>query len=114
MDIWIGFAVAALKAGVSGVVGNEIVQALADQGIDIGSDKLSQYLEKVKKGLGQILTDKSLREMDVPEDQTAYIRNEIKELLQSVSLEEDLFRNCHYDAKSLSEALYNKYKVSAK
>ena len=114
MDIWIGLAVAALKAGVSGAVGNGIVQALADQGIDLGSDKLSRYLEKVKKGLGQILTDKSLREMDVPEDQTAYIRNEIKELLQSVSLEEDLFRNCHYDAKSLSEALYNKYKRQKK
>lgn len=46
MDIWSGFAVAALKAGVSGVVGNEIIQALADQGINIGSEKLGQYLKK--------------------------------------------------------------------
>lgn len=109
MDIWIGFAVAALKAGVLGVVGDGIEQALVDQGIDLGSDQLKRYLERVKRGLGQVLTDKSLKEMDVLDDQTAYIREEIKELLRSVSLDEDLFRNCHYDAKSLAEALYKKY-----
>ena len=109
MDILIGFAVAALKAGVLGVVGDGIEQALVDQGIDLGSDQLKRYLEKVKRGLGQVLTDKSLKEMDVLDDQTAYIREEIKELLRSVSLDEDLFRNCHYDAKSLAEALYKKY-----
>ena len=36
MDILIGFAIAALKTGVSEVVGNEFVQALANQGINIG------------------------------------------------------------------------------
>lgn len=109
MDILMGFAVAALKAGVSGVVGNEIVQALADQGIDIGSDKLSQYLEKAQKELSQVLSDKSLMKMNVPEDHIDYIKEEIKGLLRSISLDEDLFRNCHYDAKSLAEALYKKY-----
>ncbi len=110
MDILIGFAVAALKAGVSGVVGNEIVQALADQGIDIGSDKLSQYLEKSQKELSQVLSDKSLMKMNVPEDYIDYIKEEIKGLLRRISIDEDLFRNCHYDAKSLAEALYKKYK----
>ena len=114
MDILIGFAVAALKAGVSGVVGNEIVQALADQGIDIGSDKLSQYLEKAQKELSQVLSDKSLMKINVPEDYIDYIKEEIKGLLRSVSLDEDLFRNCHYDAKSLAEALYKKYKRQKK
>ena len=114
MDILIGFAVAALKAGVSGVVGNEIVQALADQGIDIGSDKLSQYLEKAQKELSQVLSDKSLMKMNVPEDYIDYIKEEIKGLLRSISLDEDLFRNCHYDAKSLAEALYKKYKRQKK
>ena len=114
MDIWIGFAVAALKAGVSGAVGNEIVQVLADQGIDIGSDKFNQYLEKTQKELSQVLTDKSLIEMNVPKDYIAYVQAEIKELLRSVSLEEDLFRNCRYDAKSLAEALYKKYEEQKK
>ena len=114
MDILIGFAVAALKAGVSGVVGNEIVQALADQGIDISSEKLSQYLEKAQKELSQVLSDKSLIKMNVPEDYMDYIKEEIKGLLRSISLDEDLFRNCHYDAKSLAEALYKKYKRQKK
>ncbi len=114
MDIWIGFAVAALKAGVSGAVGNEFGQALANQGIKIGSEKLSQYLEKVQKELSQILTVKSLRKMNVPEGYIAYVKEEIKELFQSVSLEEDLFRNCRYDAKSLAEVLYKKYKGQKK
>lgn len=114
MDIWIGFAVAALKAGVLGVVGDGIEQALVDQGIDLGSDQLKRYLEKVKRGLDQVLTDKSLKEMDVLDDQTAYIREEIKELLRSISLEEDLFRNCCYDAKSLAAVLYKKYKEQKK
>ena len=114
MDIWIGFAVAALKAGVSGTIGNEIVQALADQGIDIGSDRFSQYLEKTQKELSQVLTDKSLLEMNVPKDYIDYVREEIKELLRSISLEEDLFRNCCYDAKSLAAVLYKKYKEQKK
>lgn len=41
MDILIGFAVAALKAGISGVVGNEFGQTLAKQRINIGSEKPS-------------------------------------------------------------------------
>lgn len=114
MDIWIGFVVAALKAGVSGVVGNEIVQALVDQGIDIGSDKFSQYLEKTQKELSYVLTDKSLMKMNVPKDYFSYVQEEITELLRSISLEEDLFRNCCYDAKSLAEVLYKKYKEQKK
>lgn len=114
MDILMGFAVAALKAGVSGVVGNEIVQALADQGIDIGSDKLSQYLEKAQKELSQVLSDKSLMKMNVPEDYIDYFKEEIKGLLRSISIDEELFRNCHYDAKSLAEVLYKKYKRQKK
>ncbi len=114
MDILIGFAVAALKAGVSGAVGNEFGQALANQGINIGSEKLGQYLEKSQQELSQILTDKSLRKMNVPESYIAYVKEEIKELFQSVCLEEDLFRNCRYDAKSLAEVLYKKYKEQKK
>ena len=52
--------------------------------------------------------------MNVPEGYIAYVKEEIKELFQSVSLEEDLFRNCRYDAKSLAEALYKKYKGQKK
>lgn len=114
MDIWIGFAVAALKAGVSGVIENEIVQALADQGINIGSDKLSQYLEKAQKEFSQVLSDESLMKMNVPEDYIDYVKEEIKGLLRSVSLDEGLFRNCHYDAKSLAGVLYKKYKEQKK
>lgn len=114
MNILSGFAVSALKAGVSGAVRNEIVQALADQGIDIGSDELSQYLEKAQKELSQVLPDKSLKEMKVPEDYIDYIKEEIKGLLRSISIDEDLLRNCHYDAKSLVEVLYKKYKRQKK
>ena len=114
MDIWIGFAVAALKAGVSGAVGNEFGQALANQGIKIGSEKLGQYLEKAQKELSQVLSDKSLMKMNVPEGCIDYVKEEIKGLLRSVSLDEGLFRNCRYDAKSLAEALYKKYKVQKK
>lgn len=114
MDVLIGFAVAALKAGVSGVVGNEFGQALANQGINIGSEKLGQYLKKSQQELSQILTDKSLRKMNVPEGYIVYVQEEIKGLLRSVSLDEDLFRNCHYDAKSLAEALHKKYKRQKK
>ena len=114
MDIWIGFAVAALKAGVSGAVRNGIVQALADQGINIGSDKLRRYLEKSQKELSQVLTDKSLLDMKVPKEYIAYVKEEIKELIQSISLDEDLFRECRYDTNSLAEALYEKYKREKK
>ena len=114
MDIWIGFAVAVLKAGVSGALGKGIVQALADQGINIGSDKLRRYLEKSQKELSQILTDKSLLDMKVPKEYIAYVKEEIRELIQSISLDEDLFRECRYDTNSLAEALYEKYKREKK
>ncbi len=114
MDILIGFAVAALKAGVSGALGKGIVQALADQGINIGSDKLRRYLEKSQKELSQVLTDKSLLDMKVPKEYIDYVKEEIKELIQSISLDEDLFRDYGYDANSLAEALYEKYKREKK
>ena len=87
---------------------------MANQGINIGSEKLGQYLEKSQQELSQILTVKSLRKMNVPEGYIAYVKEEIKELFQTVSLEEDLFRNWRYDAKSLAEALYKKYKGQKK
>lgn len=114
MDVLIRFAVAALKVGVSGVVEDEFVQALANQGINIGSEKLDQYRKKCQQELSQILTDKSLRKMNVPEGYIVYVKEEIEELFQSVSLEEDLFRNCRYDATSLAGALYKKYKEQKK
>lgn len=114
MDIFIGFAVAALKACVSGAVGNEIGQALTNQGIDIGSDKLKQYLEEAQKELSKILTDESLVKMNISKDQTAYVKEEIKELLRSVKLKETLFHDCRYDAKNLAEILYKKYKEQKK
>lgn len=114
MDVLIRFAVAALKVGVSGVVGDEFVQALVNQGITIGSEKLDQYREKCQQELSQILTDKSLRKMNVPEGYIVYVKEEIEELFQSVSLEEDLFRDCRYDATSLAGALYKKYKEQKK
>lgn len=110
MNILIGFAVVALKVGVSGVIENEFAQAFANQGINMGSDKLSQYLEKSQRELSQILTDKNLRKMNVPEEHIAYVREEIKELLQSINLEDNLFHTCHYDAKSLAEVLCEIYK----
>lgn len=85
MDIFIGFAIAALKACVSGAVVNDIGQALANQGIDIGSDKLKQYLEEAQKELSKILTDESLMKMNISKDQTAYVKEEIKELLRTMS-----------------------------
>ena len=114
MDIFIGFAIAALKACVSGAVGNDIGQALANQGIDIGSDKLKQYLEEAQKELSKILTDESLMKMNISKDQTAYVKEEIKELLRSVELNETLFHDCQYDAKILAEILYRKYKEQKK
>lgn len=114
MDILLGFAVATLKAGVSGAVENEFGQALTNQGINIVSEKLGQYLKKSHQELSQILTVESLRKMNVPEGYIVYVQEEIKELLRSVSLDEDLFRNCRYDAKSLAEALYKRYEEQKK
>lgn len=114
MDMLIGFSVAALKAGVSGIVSDGIVKAIANQGIDVSLNRIKQYLEKTQKELSQVLSDKSLREMDTPENHIAYVQREIRELIQSIRLEEDLFRNCQYDADSLSKALYKKYKEQKK
>ena len=36
--------------------------------------------------------------MNVPKGYIVYVQEEIKKLLRSVSLDEDLFRNCRYDA----------------
>lgn len=110
MSIWIGFAVAALKSGVSGVVENEIVKELGIYTLGRGADKLGQYLKKAQEELSAVLSDKNLEKMNVPRDQAAYIKAEIKELIQSVNIDEALFRNCRYDADSLAEALYKKYR----
>lgn len=110
MRILIGFAVAALKAGVSGAVENEVFKDLGIYALERGSDKLEQYLKKAQEELSAVLSDKNLEKMNVPKDQAAYIKAEIKELIQSVNIDEALFRDCRYDADSLAEALYKKYR----
>ena len=110
MSILIGFAVAALKAGVSGAVENEVFKDLGIYALERGSDKLEQYLKKAQEELSAVLSDKNLEKMNVPKDQAAYIKAEIKELIQSVNIDEALFRDCRYDADSLAEALYKKYR----
>lgn len=110
MSILIGFAVAALKAGVSGAVENEVFKDLGIYALERGSDKLGQYLKEAQEELSAVLNDKNLEKMNVPKDQVAYIKAEIKELIQSVSIDEALFRDCRYDADSLAEALYKKYR----
>lgn len=110
MSILIGFAVAALKAGVSGAVENEVFKDLGIYVLERGSDKLEQYLKKAQEELSAVLSDKNLEKMNVPKDQAAYIKAEIKELIQSVNIDEALFRDCRYDADSLAEALYKKYR----
>ena len=107
--IIIQVAAAMSKAVVSGVTENKIVQALAGKGIDTCSDKLGQYLEKAGKELSQVMSEKSLMEMNVPADYIDYIREEITELIGSISLDDELFRNCRYDAESLADVLYKKY-----
>ena len=110
MSILIGFAVAALKAGVSGAVENEVFKDLGIYALERGSDKLEQYLKKAQEELSAVLSDKNLEKMNVTKDQAAYIKAEIKELIQSVNIDEALFRDCRYDADSLAEALYKKYR----
>ncbi|MBM6803616.1 hypothetical protein H6B07_13310, partial [Mediterraneibacter glycyrrhizinilyticus] len=114
MDILIGFAVAAMKAAVSAATENGVIQALANQGIQIGSDKYSQYLKEAQKQISEILTDKSLEKWDIPQDQTAYIREELKELFDTISDEDNLLKDCQYDEKSLTNALYKKYEEQKK
>lgn len=115
MDICMGLVVTVLKAAVSGAIKNEIIAALAEKGIETGSEKLEEYLKKVQKELDTILSDKNLTEkIHVPNDKTGYVREEIKELLQSVEIDEKLFRECNYNAESLSNALYQKYREQKK
>ena len=114
MDILIGFAAAAMKAAVSAATGNGIIQAIANHGIQTGADKCSQYLREAQKQLSEILTDKSLEKWDIPQDQTAYIREELKELFDTISGQDNLLKDCQYDAESLTNALYKRYKEQKK
>lgn len=114
MDILIELAVAALKTWVSGTIESEIGQHLANRGIDIGSARFRQYIEKTQKGLNEVLRDESLIDMKIPEGRTTYIREEIRELLRSISLEETLLRECRYNAQSLGKVLYKKYRQQKK
>ncbi len=114
MDILIGFAAAAMKAAVSAATGNGIIQAIANHGIQTGADKCSQYLREAQKQLSEILTDKSLGKWNIPQDQTAYIREELKELFDTISGQDNLLKDCQYDAESLTNVLYKRYKEQKK
>ena len=109
MNVGIMLAVAALKAGVSSVRVNKIVQELLKQGLEISLDKIREYLQKAKEEVSAVLTDQSLKKMNVPEDKRAYIREEIMELIQKIRIDEELVYECQYDAGSLEKFLLKKY-----
>lgn len=110
MNTLISLVVAALKAAVSGTIKNEIISALAEQGIKISSDKFKEYTEKTQKEVNVVLSDENLNKMNISENYTEYVRAEIKELFRKVDVTEEMFRKCQYDADSLAEILYSKYK----
>ena len=110
MNTLISIVVAALKAAVSGTIKNEIISALAEQGIKISLDKFIEYTEKTQKEVIMVLSDGNLNKMNISENHTEYVRAEIKELFRKVDVTEEMFRKCQYDADSLAEILYSKYR----
>lgn len=110
MNTLISLVVVALKAAVSGTIKNEIISALTEQGIKISSEKFIEYTEKTQKEVNVVLSDGNLNKMNISEDHTEYVRAEIKELFRKVDVTEEMFRKCQYDADSLAEILYSKYR----
>ena len=81
MNGLINLVVVALKAGITGKIKNDILKDVFGQGFDSGYGKIEQYILESNKELEQLLEDKNLQKLDIPENRMKFVRAEVTNLI---------------------------------
>lgn len=115
MGVAINIFSAVLKSVVDNKIGNELANELIGISMDGVSAKsinlINDHIDKEKSKINYILSKENMKTMNISEENADYVAAEIKNLLSTVKITEEVFRQCKYNNMKLSNYLLDKYRV---
>lgn len=116
-DKGMGIAANIVSAVVRSAVGDHFGDGLAREliGISIdgisqkGIDDISHFMDTEKSAVQYIFSEENMNAMNVPEEKREYVAAEMQELLSTINIGSETFRQCRYDSMELRDFLWNQY-----
>lgn len=103
-----------LKYVIGGKTETKLFDDLADAFIEGSSEKFVNELKTFVRGkkfrIERVLSRESMKSLEIAEDMIDYVTAEIKELLLSVEITDEILRKCKYSSKSLYDFLWSGYR----
>lgn len=113
MGIGTSIISAVLKAIVGDKVEGGLVKELIGISIDGVSersiDKINAFINGGKNKIERILSEDSMKSMNIPDRNIEYVSSEIKDLLLRINITDRVLKQCRYDSMNLSDFLWNEY-----
>ncbi len=113
MGIGASIISAVLKAIIRDKVGSGLVKELTDILIgevsEKGIDKINDFINGGKNKIERILSEESMKSMNIPDRNIEYVSSEIKDLLLRINITDRVLKQCRNDGMNLSDFLWNEY-----
>jgi len=113
MSIAANMISAILKSVADDKLESGLIKKLAGISIDGISEKginaITDFIDKGKSKIDNILSNESMKYMNIPEDNAGYMIAEIKDLFSGIEITDEILRQCKYDKMNLCAFLWNEY-----
>lgn len=113
MGVAVSIVSAVLKSVVGDKIGDGLIKDLIGISIDEASGKgineIANFINGEKSKIDSIFSKDNMEYMGIPEDKTAYVIAEIKELLSKIDITDEVFRRCKYNNMILKDFMWEEY-----
>lgn len=103
-----------LKSVISNTVGDglpgELMNLFTDTFSQKSIKKISRFIDGRKNKIKAVLSENSMREMGIPEENIDYVTAEIKDLLSVVEISDEILAKCNRSREELGNYLWNEYR----
>lgn len=90
----------------------EMYDLSIDESLKISIKEMEMLLNREKDTLNGALSASKMQKMDIKEENIEFVGAEVRQLLSTVDITDDVFRQCKYDKKVLENYLWEKYAES--
>ena len=107
----VSFGMKILKIGMSYITEKSFAQDVLGEFTTLGIEKVESFIKTYVSDINHLLSleDEEMKRQNIPQEKRHDIRNNIKEFILTVNLDE-IAKDCLYDETKLGEALSNRYK----
>lgn len=102
-----------IKAAVNntseGEISKDLINTLVDGVSDKGLNEINNFINGSKYKIANVLSEENMKSMNISEENMGYVVDEIKNLLSSIDITDEIIRKCNYSPAKLEEFLLNEY-----